>query len=209
MAASGKTKGTKPGIAKARLAYLYGLNGQPPVVATKELAEIAGVGVGTIARYTPEWKVEAEKITLDALRSNGNSSLSISRLTVPDIVFDNAKKDVETIRKQVDLYAEQLDKLGSTIELLKGAIANFDDDKDTALRCFESFMSGVGSRASLLTNFLKAKAAYDKVSGLDSYSDIQVTRAKTVATLQAKAEVSEDKEEEITSESGLAFKRKA
>lgn len=198
-----KRQAEKPGIAKARLAYLYGVNGSPPVVTTKELCEIAGVAEKTIWKHTANWKLEAERIAVKDSRAS--SSLALS-----DEVLEQGRKDIATMRSQTDLYAAQLDKLKSSTDLLLDFIENFTDEREHALKCFEMFLNGMGSRTSLLANYLKVQAQWSKASGLEAFCDVQVAGAKTVAVARAKMQVEDsDKTEPEGEVMGLGFKRRS
>lgn len=208
MAASGKTR---PGVTKARLAYLYGVNGGPPVVNTKELAAIGGVCENTIWKHTVAWKKEAEEIAVKLSVGENRPPLrseSLS-LSIDEQVCTKHKARIAVLDSELDSLQAELENLEPTMKEMYTFLRKFDeDDKEHALRIFENYLRASANKQNLRKQFLALHSQWAKMAGIDAIMDIQVTRAKTVATLQAKAEVNEDKDDEIASESGLAFKRK-
>lgn len=205
-----RTKGSKPGIAKARLAFLYGVNGNPPVVTTKELAVIAGTTEKAVWTHMAAWKAEAEKIAIADARAQSAITLRSAVLTLSDKVSESHSKDVEILRNNVDLLAAQLESCDKMTNVLFDFMKNMDDDKDYALRIFENFIRGVGARASIMKQFQSVRADWAKCSGMDAYSDVQVTAAKTLAQGMAKLELDNgsDKTEPGEGEMVSGFKRR-
>lgn len=179
------TKGINAKVVAAREAYLYGTGSGKPVRDTRKLSELTGLHVNTVRKWLPTWQKESEQLVANTCENSLALHLSAE-------VLEQGRKDTETMRAQVDLLASQLTAMKSILKLLEDCLHNFDDNKDYALRLFENFINGAGSRASILNSYLKVQIQWAKAAGLEAYTEVQVTGAKALVSQRAKMEAKDE-----------------
>lgn len=209
-----KLPSLKPGIAKARIAYLYGVNGNAPIVHAKELAVIAGTNAATISRHVQKWRIEAENIALESIKSNIEKPLSVGSSSVLSVgieTIDASKKDIDFLRNQLDEIAAEIVNIDKTCYKLEQLLEKFDlDDKDFLVKGFDFYLRASLNKQNLRKQWLSHNARWTVISGVDSVTDIQVTSAKTIAVIQAKAQLGEGDKTDAENEDsvGVGFKRR-
>lgn len=203
-----KTKGCKPGVARARLAYLHGEGDGVPVVSTRRLAEIASVHENTIKKWLPVWCAEMDEMISKTSKLETLKPLSVGPLSIPPETLQISKDQTDFLLKRLTDIQSEIENIDKTVYKLENILEKFEDnEKDFLIKGFEAYLRFSANKQSLTKQYLAVHTRWTAVSGVDSVREIQVAGAKAVSVAQARAG-SNDSEEKDSEELVVGFKKR-
>lgn len=179
----------KPGLAKARLAYIYGVGAPDPGIPVKNkkwLLEVSSVDPKTLDRHLRIWDEEMETM---AKHATDNAFGFVLR----EEVLAQHAEDVEFMRRETDRTkneVENLDeiqlKLDGLVERIADNLSLTGDDYDSVSRLLENYFQHSMNRQKLLALFLTVQKRWQDSSAVSSTIAAYETSLKETAKRKAK-----------------------
>lgn len=179
----------RTGLAKARLAYLYGVGAPDPGIPCRNkawLLEVATVDRKTLDKHLAVWDEEMEAIA----RSQPENQFG---LVLREDVMNAHAADVDFLRREMDRTKDEIDnvdeiqlKLDTLLERIADSCELGPDSQDSVSRLLENYFKHSLNRKSLLTLFLALEKQWQHASAVSSTISAYETSLKERARRQAK-----------------------
>lgn len=161
----------KTGLAKARLAYLYGVGSPDPGVPVRSqswLLEVATVDRNTLAKHRAVWDQELEALA----RSTADNQLAFG---LREETVEAHKNDVQFLREMTDSLKKEVKKADeiqqALWDLVSGIRENLmltSEDFAAVARLVGKYCEHEGSRKSALASFHVTRKAWQDASAVSS-----------------------------------------
>lgn len=179
----------KPGLAKARLAYLYGVGAPEKGIPCRNknwLLEVSCVDRKTLDKHMAIWNQEMETIAR-------NGPENAFGLTLREGVTESHVADVDWLRLQMNQIKDEVDNvdqlqldLSTLLERIADSLTMDHDDIDTVTKLLDRYFQHSLNRQKLLGIFLSLQKAWLHSSAMDSTIAVFETMMKEQAKRQAK-----------------------
>lgn len=179
----------KPGLAKARLAYIYGVGGTEPGIPVRNkkwLLEVATVDPKTLDRHLKIWDEEMETMAKSATDNAFGFVLREEVLAQHAEDVDFLRRETDRTKNEVENLDEIQLKLDSLIESISDNLGLGSDDYDSVSRLLENYFNHSLNRQKLLNLFLATQKRWQDSSAVSSTISAYETSLKETAKRRAK-----------------------
>ena len=199
----------RQGLAKARLAYLYGVGvGAPdglPVRSKSDLLEIAMVDRKTLDKHLNVWAGEAEEIARSAADNPLGFGIREDFLASHAADVDFLRAQTDKLKIELETVDEVQEKLENLVEGIRENLMLTSEDFAKILRLLESYFRLSMNRQKLSGLFLATRKAWQESSNVSAaLSAAEVTMKENAKRKARQAMEDADRRAPASTDAGAA-----